>query len=158
MTIDITPVDDAPVLMNVGRRGLWRGTSGAVLSSTLGIFDLDAVAPSPLQGLASATIKIASGFFAGDELFVNLATSGGHFVTPDGDTTNISVQSNVLGMLVLSGNDTAGHYQSVLDAISYHSTAADPSNGGVNPSRNISWQVNDGALNSQTPIRTRTIW
>ena len=75
----------------------------------------------------------------------------GHFVTPDGDTTNISVQSNVLGALILSGNDTVAHYQSVLDAVSYHSTAADPSNGGANPTRNISWQVNDGALNSQTP-------
>ncbi len=152
VTVDITQVDDAPVLINVAATAAYvPGTAGAVLSSTLGIFDLDAVAPSPLQGLASATIKIESGFFAGDELFVNLATSGGHFVTPDGDTTNIAVQSNVLGMLVLSGNDTVGHYQSVLDAVAYHSTAADPSNGGINPTRNISWQVNDGALNSQTP-------
>ena len=150
--VDITQVDDAPVLINVAATAAYvPGTAGAVLSSTLGIFDPDAVAPSPLQGLASATIKIASGFFAGDELFVNLATSGGHFVTPDGDTTNIAVQSNVLGMLVLSGNDTVGHYQSVLDAVSYHSTAADPSNGGISPTRSISWQVNDGALDSQTP-------
>jgi hypothetical protein len=152
VTVDIAQVDDAPVLINVAASAAYvPGTSGAVLSSTLGIFDPDAVAPSPLQGLASATIKIASGFFAGDELFVNLATSGGHFVTPDGEPTNIAVQSNVLGMLVLSGNDTVGHYQSVLDAVSYHSTAADPSNGGISPTRSISWQVNDGALNSQTP-------
>jgi hypothetical protein len=152
VTIDITPVDDAPVLLNVAATAAYApGTAGAVLSSGLGIFDPDAVAPSPLQGLASATIKIASGFFAGDELFVNLATSGGHFVTPDGDVTNISVQSDVLGALILSGNDTVGHYQSVLDAVSYHSTAADPSNGGISPTRSISWQVNDGALNSQTP-------
>ena len=152
VTVDITQVDDAPVLINVAATAAYvPGTAGAVLSSTLGIFDPDAVAPSPLQGLASATIKIESGFFAGDELFVNLATSGGHFVTPDGDPTNISVQSNVLGTLILSGNDTVSHYQSVLDAVSYHSTAADPSNGGINPTRNISWQVNDGALNSQTP-------
>ena len=152
VTVDITQVDDAPVLINVAATAAYvPGTAGAVLSSSLGIFDLDAVAPSPLQGLASATIKIESGFFAGDELFVNLATSGGHFVTPDGDITNISVQSNVLGTLILSGNDTVSHYQSVLDAVSYHSTAADPSNGGINPTRNISWQVNDGALNSQTP-------
>ena len=152
VTVDIAQVDDAPVLINVAATAAYvPGTAGAVLSSTLGIFDLDAVAPSPLQGLASATIKIASGFFAGDELFVNLATSGGHFVTPDGEPTNISVQSSALGALILSGNDTVAHYQSVLDALSYHSTAADPSNGGANPSRNISWQVNDGALNSQTP-------
>jgi hypothetical protein len=152
VTVDITQVDDAPVLINVApSAGYVPGTSGAVLSSTLGIFDPDAVAPSPLQGLASATVKIESGFFAGDKLFVNLASSGGHFVTPDGDTTNISVQSNVLGTLMLSGNDTVAHYQSVLDAVSYQSTAADPSNGGADPTRNISWQVNDGALNSQTP-------
>ncbi len=152
VTVDITQVDDAPTLLNVAPSSAYTiGSPGVVLSPSLGIFDLDAVAPSPLQGLASATIKIDSGFFAGDELFVNLATSGGHFVTPDGDTTNIAVQSNVLGMLVLSGNDTVGHYQSVLDAVSYHSTAADPSNGGISPTRSISWQVNDGALNSQTP-------
>ena len=152
VTVDIAQVDDAPILLNVSPSSAYTiGSPGAVLSPALGIVDVDATAPSPLQGLARATIKIDSGFFAGDELFVNLATSGGHFVTPDGDTTNISVQSSVLGMLVLSGNDTAGHYQSVLDSVSYHSTAADPSNGGANPTRNISWLVNDGALNSQTP-------
>src|SRR4029079_10293801 len=113
--------------------------------------DPDATPPSPLTGLASATIQIESGFFAGDEPFVNLATSSGFFVTPDSDTTNISVQSNVAGTLILSGSDTVAHYQSVLDAVSYTSTAADPSNAGANPTRNISWQVNDGALNSQTP-------
>jgi hypothetical protein len=150
--VDITPVDDAPVLLNVAPGAAYTiGSSGVTLSPALAVFDVDATAPSPLQGIASATIKIASGFFAGDELFVNLATSGGHFVTADGDTTNISVQSNVLGMLVLSGTDTVGHYQSVLDAVSYHSTAADPSNAGANPTRSISWQVNDGSLNSQTP-------
>ena len=152
VTVDITQVDDAPILLNVSPSSAYTiGSAGVVLSPALGVFDVDATAPSPLQGLASATVKVESGFFAGDELFVNLAISGGHFVTPDGDTTNISVQSNVLGTLILSGNDTVSHYQSVLDAVSYHSTAADPSNGGANPSRNISWQVNDGALNSQTP-------
>jgi hypothetical protein len=152
VTVDIAQVDDAPILLNVSPGSAYTiGSPGVVLSPALGVFDVDATAPSPLQGLASATIKIDSGFFAGDELFVNLATSGGHFVTADGDTTNISVQSSVLGALILSGNDTVAHYQSVLDAVSYHSTAADPSNGGANPSRNISWQVNDGALNSQTP-------
>jgi VCBS repeat-containing protein len=152
VTVDITQVDDPPVLINVAPTAAYSpGSPGAVLSPGLGVFDPDATPPSPLTGLASATIKIESGFFAGDELFVNLATSGGHFVTTDGDPTNISVQSNVLGTLILSGNDTVSHYQSVLDAVSYHSTAADPSNGGTDPTRNISWQVNDGALNSQTP-------
>src|SRR4029077_5472609 len=104
-------------------------------------------------GIASATIKIESGFFAGDQLFVNLPTSGGFFIVDDGGpvVTNISVASNALGQMVLSGTDTTLHYQLVLDAVNYRSTAADPSNGGTDPNRTITWQVNDGALNSQTP-------
>jgi hypothetical protein len=35
--------------------------------------------------------------------------------------------------------------------VSYRSIAVDPSNGGANPTRSITWQVNDGALNSETP-------
>ena len=45
----------------------------------------------------------------------------------------------------------------MLDAVSYHSTAADPSNGGINPTRNISWQVDDGVLDNQTPESGATI-
>ena len=154
-TVNITQVDDAPVLLNVAPSAAYTlGLPGVVLSSSLQVFDPDATPPSPLTGLASATIKIESGFFAGDELFVNLPTSGGFFVVDDGSgpaTTNISVLSNVAGTLILSGNDTVTRYRLILDTVSYHSTAADPSNGGANPTRNISWQVNDGLLNSQTP-------
>ena len=153
--VDITQVDDAPVLLNVAVSAAYApGSSGSVLSSGLQVFDVDATPPSPNVGLASATVKIAVGFLAGDELFVNLPTAGGFFRLDDDNglvTTNISVQSNVLGMLILSGNDTVSHYQSVLDAVSYHSTAADPSNGGADPTRTITWQVNDGQLDSQTP-------
>src|SRR5262249_48646494 len=130
------------------------GTPGIPLSSGLQVFDIDATAPSTLLGIASATIKIESGFFAGDQLFVNLPTSGGFFIVDDGSgpvVTNISVASNALGQLVLSGQDTTFHYQAVLDAVNYRSIAADPSNGGLNPTRSISWVVNDGVLNSQTP-------
>ncbi len=159
-TVNITQINDAPFLLNVAVAASYSlGTSGVVISPALIAGDPDAAAPSPLTGIANATIKIESGFFAGDELFVNLPTSGGGFfqVDEDGDplttpvTTNIKVLSNALGQLVLSGNDTPAHYQLVLDAVSYRSTAVDPSNGGANPSRSISWVINDGALNSQTP-------
>ena len=153
VTVDITQVDDAPVLINVAPTAIYEpGTAGATLSMGLQVFDVDASAPSTLLGLASATVHIARGFFAGDELFVNLPTSGGHFITPDNVTTNISVQSDALGDLVLSGNDTVADHQAVLDAVSYHSTAADPSNGGSDLMRTITWEVNDGVLNSQIPL------
>jgi hypothetical protein len=154
-TVNITQVDDAPVLLNVAPGAAYSpGSSGVVLSPALNVFDVDATPPSTLVGIASATIKIASGFFAGDELFVNLPTSGGFFIVDDGTgpiVTNISVTSNAGGTLTLGGTDTTLHYQLVLDVVNYRSTAADPSNGGLNSHRDISWQVNDGALNSQTP-------
>jgi hypothetical protein len=154
-TVNIAQVDDAPVLLNVAPTASYTaGSAGVVLSSGLNVVDVDATPPSTLTGIANATVKIESGFFAGDQLFVNLATSGGFFIVDDGGgpvVTNISVLSNVAGTMVLSGTDTPLHYQLVLDAASYRSTTADPSNGGVDPTRNISWQVNDGLLNSQTP-------
>jgi hypothetical protein len=154
-TVNITQVDDAPVLINVAPSAAYSpGSAGVVLSSGLGVFDVDATPPSTLQGIASATVSISSGFFAGDQLFVNLPTSGGFFIVDDGSgpvVTNISVTSNAAGTMVLGGTDTTQHYQDVLDAVNYRSTAADPSNGGADPSRTIEWRVNDGALNSQTP-------
>jgi VCBS repeat-containing protein len=151
ITVQITQIDDAPVLLNVAPAAAYTiGSPGSVLSSTLGVFDADATAPSPITGIHSATVQIAAGFFAGDELFVNLASSGGHFLTADGDPTNIS-GSYAAGTLTLSGQDSIQHYQQILDAVSYRSTAADPSNAGADPNRTITWQVNDGALNSQTP-------
>jgi hypothetical protein len=151
ITVAITQVDDPPQLVNVAVTASYApGSAGAVLSPTLGVFDPDATPPSPLQGIHSGTVQIASGLLAGDELFVNLASSGGHFVTPDNVTTNISA-SYAAGTLTLSGTDTVSDYQSVLDAVSYRSTAADPSNGGADPNRTITWSVSDGVLNSQTP-------
>ncbi len=151
-TVNITQVDDAPVLLNIApTAGYTPGSPGVVLSSGLQGFDVDATPPSPNVGWASATVTIATGFLAGDQLFVDLPTSGGHFITPDTGTSNISVSSNAGGVLVLSGNDSVLAYQEVLDAVSFMSSAADPSNGGADPTRNITWQVNDGVLNSQTP-------
>jgi VCBS repeat-containing protein len=151
ITVAITQVDDPPQLVNVTPTAAYViGGPGIVLSSALGLFDPDATAPSPITGIHSGTVQIASGFFAGDELFVNLATSGGHLVTPDAVTTNISA-SYAAGTLTLSGTDTVQDYQAVLDAVSYRSTQADPSNGGTDPNRTITWSVNDGVLNSQIP-------
>jgi Cadherin-like domain len=153
VTVEITQVNDAPQLVNVAPGAAYGiGTAGALLSPALGVFDLDATQPSPLTGLNSATISIVNGFVATDELFVNLTDDGsGHFITPDAETTNITLQSNATGTLMLVGQDTLAHWQAVLDAVSYKSTAADPTGGGSNTHRTITWTVNDGALDSQTP-------
>ncbi len=140
-TVNITQIDDAPFLLNVAVAASYRwAVAGWWCRRRSSAGDPDAVPPSPLTGLANATIKIETGFFAGDQLFVNLPTSGGFFIVDDGGgpvVTNISVLSNVAGTMILSGQDTTGHYQSVLDAVNYRSTAVDPSNGGANPKRTI---------------------
>ena len=56
------------------------------------------------------------------------------FVTPDAVTTNISA-SYAAGTLTLSGTDTVEDYRTVLDAVSYRSTAADPSRRTKNSAR-----------------------
>ena len=131
-TLNIIAVNDPPFLLNVALTAAYGpGTPGTVLSPNLQTGDVDSF-------LASATVQITSGYLLGDELFVNLTTSGGFFEVDDGNggltTTNISVESNSLGRLVLSGADTPTNYQQVLDAVSYHSTAADPSNRRHHPS------------------------
>jgi 6-phosphogluconolactonase (cycloisomerase 2 family) len=158
VNVQVTQIDDAPALLNVAVAATYSiGSAGAILSPGLQAFDPDAAPPSPIK-LASATITIASGFLAGDQLFVNLPTDGsGHFITPDTGTTDIVVQSNAGGQLVLSGSGdpTDGQsvlaYQEVLDAVAYRSTAVDPTNGGADQTRTITWKLSDGVLDNQAP-------
>src|SRR5262249_56353513 len=56
----------------------------------------------------------------------------------------------------LTGNDTLAHYQQVLDSVTYVSTSDNPTAFGTDPSRTISWVVNDGTLNNTT-IQTTTL-
>ena len=60
-------------------------------------------------------------------------------------------------MLSLTGSDTLAHYQQVLDSVSYASSNQNPTNSGADPSRTISWTVNDGTLNSATQTTTVNI-
>ena len=152
VSVNIAQVDDAPLLVNVAPSAAYAiGTSGVVLSSGLGVFDVDATLPSPLTGIAGATVQIASGFATTDQLFVKLAVNGsGHFIAPDGVITGISA-SYAAGTLTLSGASTVQDYQAVLDAVSYTSSATDPTNGGANLHRTLTWTINDGSLNSRSP-------
>jgi hypothetical protein len=60
--------------------------------------------------------------------------------------------------LTLTGSATLAHYQTALDSVGYSSTAADPTAGGGDPTRTISWQVDDGFASSNlSNILTSTI-
>ena len=46
--------------------------------------------------------------------------------------------------LMLSGSDTLAHYQQVLDSVTF-SSGSNPTNSGANPTRTLTWTLNDGA-------------
>ena len=158
VTVDITPVNDAPVLFNAAPVAVYApGTAGTPLSPGVVASDVDS------QNLVGATVSITAGLFAGDQFSVNLPTDGGgHFQLGEefgNVVTNISVASNSGGVLTLQGTDTPSHYQSVLQAVVYSSSSPDPSN--PNPTRTIEWQLNDGAsvnnLSTVSPDQATTL-
>ena len=85
------------------------GGAGVALDGSVGVTDMASTT------LSSATVSITGHFLLGDTLTVD--TTG----------TNITARyDKVHGTLILSGSDTLAHYQTVLDRITYSSTAPDP--------------------------------
>ncbi len=130
-TINITAVNQAPVLAGTATVNYSQGGSAVAANQAVTASDVDNTT------LASATVSITNGFLSGDVLSANAGA------------TNISVSYNTgTGVLSLTGADSPANYQSVLQTISYSSTSSLPTNYGANPSRTISFTVNDGSLNS----------
>src|SRR5262249_44041777 len=139
-TLNITAVDNAPVLSNVAASASYTENAAPVtLSSGSTVSDVDN------QTLASATVAISSGFFTGDVLAANVAGTS--------VTANYNAAS---GVLSLHDALPLAHYQQVLDSVTYVSSSDNPTNFGTDTSRTISWVVNDGTLNNST-IPTTTL-
>ena len=116
------------------------GGTATTLSSGTTVSDPDST------NLVSGTVSITSGFAAGDTL---AATTAGTSITASYNAST--------GVLSLSGSDTLAHYQQVLDSVAYSSSSQDPTSSGADPSRTISWVVNDGTLNSAMQTTTVNI-
>ncbi|MBS0289455.1 MAG: hypothetical protein JSS07_05415 [Proteobacteria bacterium] len=108
------------------------GDAGEVIDNKLNVTELQ----SPT--IKSAVISIISGFDNEDVLsFTN--------------TPNITGSYNSgTGVLTLTGNDTPENYETALQSIAFHSSSTDPTNGGTDLHRTISWQVTDGLDKSNT--------
>jgi autotransporter-associated beta strand protein len=95
--------------------------------------------------LASATVQVTGGFTGdGDHLAAD-GISNGTF-----DNINVFYNSTT-ETLTLTGSDTLAHYLFLLDQVSFTSSSDNPDNSGSNPSRTVTWQVNDGSTSS-TPV------
>jgi hypothetical protein len=116
-------------------------TSGGVpvtLDSSLSVSDSESAT------LAGATVQITSGTFAGDNDLLSANTAG----TSIGASYNSATET-----LTLSGTDTLAHYQSVLDQVAFTPSSSNPTNSGADPTRTVTWTVNDGTSLS-APVDT----
>ena len=133
-TSALTTVHTAPAVTVSGTPQYAAGGPATVLDSGFIVTDLNSGG-----NLAGATVKISAGFLTGDTL---AATTTG---------TNITVGYDAVhGVLTLSGTDTIAHYQTVLQSITYSSTATDPTGAGTDTSRTIQWTVTDGSTSNGT--------
>src|SRR5262249_28493780 len=123
-TVSITAINDAPTLTGTAASvAFTENGASVVLSPSVTVADPDNIK------LASATVSIAGGSFAGDGDVLSATGNG---------TISISYNSTT-ETLTLTGSDTLANYQSVLDTITFNSTSDNPSNFGSNPSRTVTW-------------------
>jgi gliding motility-associated-like protein len=124
LTVDVVPVNDAPVL---------NGTFGTtdypwesvVVNNTIDISDID---DTDIEG---ATVSIGENLVSGDDVL--------EFTNQNGISGNYSTNT---GVLTLSGTATLSDYQTALSSIQYLN------NGASELTRRIDYSVNDGELES----------
>jgi Domain of unknown function (DUF4347)/FG-GAP-like repeat len=140
-TLTIVPHHFPPILSNVTSEVTIAPSTTGTLSPSLTVSDPDSLT------LAGATVAIVGGTFAGDGDVLAANTAGTSITASYNSTTET---------LTLSGADTLADYQQVLERVTYHSTAGDPSNGGANPLRTVTWVINDGSAtnNLSTTVTT----
>src|SRR5262249_42764498 len=97
--------------------------------------------------LANATVAITAGTFSGDGDALAATTTGTRITASYNSTTET---------LPLTRAHTLAHYSQVLDSVTF-SSGANPSNSGSNPSRTLSWIVNDGSGSNNTVTATTTL-
>jgi hypothetical protein len=141
-TVSITAVNDAPTLSNAAVTDGYTASQTITLAPSASVFDPDNLS------LFGAVVSIASGTFVGDG-DVLAANTAGTSVTASYDAGSET--------LTLSGSDTLAHYQQVLDSVTFSSSATDPANAGSNPTRTVTWVLNDGAATSTAETTTISI-
>jgi gliding motility-associated-like protein len=131
--INITPVNDAPVLANIELVALAYSEGQAATNITASITTTDV----DNANLSSATIQITAGFSSGQDVLA--------FAGMPGITGSFSGST-----LTLTGVATVADYQAALQLVTYRNS------NNNNPSavtRTVTFRVNDGAANSNTVSR-----
>src|SRR5262249_53634053 len=137
-TVTIHAVNDAPTLSNVTTSDSFTVGTTITLSPSLTATDPDHLS------LASATVSISGGTFVGDVVAANVSGTG------------ITASYNAATeRLILTGSDTLADYQLVLDSVTF-SSGINPNNGNANPTRTVTWVLNDGSGSFATSAAATT--
>ncbi len=135
-TINVTPVNDAPVLGGASESVSYtEQAAGVAVAAAITVADADNA------NLSSATVTISAGLVAGDRLnFTNQNGISGSY-------------DSGIGVLTLSGAATVADYQAALRSITFSSVSDDPTNAV----RTLSFVVSDGALSSAAATATVSV-
>jgi gliding motility-associated-like protein len=138
-TINVTAVDDAPVLASGSTLSYTENAAATAINTFITVSDVDNTTQ------ASATVSITTNY-AGVQDILSF--------TNDGSTMgNIFTASNASGVLTLSSASntaTVAQWQAALRAVSYSNSSDNPSTAA----RAVSFTINDGNLNSNTVTST----
>ncbi len=121
--INVTPVNDAPVLTAGATLAYTENGPAAVIDNTITITDIDSA------NLVGATVVISGNYQNGQDVlaFVNASGITGNFVAGT-------------GTLTLTGSSSLANYQTALRSVTYVNTSDNPSA----LTRTVSWTVDDG--------------
>ncbi len=137
LTLNLSPVNDAPVLTTPGVPALFQGVSPVVVGPDLNLTDVDN------ESVSSASIWISANFQSNEDSLL--------FTNANGIT---GVYNASLGILNLTGIASVTAYQAALRSIAYQNTNANP----AVLQRTVSFQVADGEnQNSLSNVATRQV-
>jgi hypothetical protein len=151
-TLDILPVL-AP-LTATATHAVEQSAAVTLLTGAPTITDADG------DHLASATVQITGGTFSSNEN----STADDHLGFAAADVTGNQINGTSITFsynsasetLTLTGYDTLANYQTALSEVQYFTTGNNPTNYGLDPTRTITWQVNDGAIGNPVAANTGT--
>jgi hypothetical protein len=143
----VTGINDAPVVSHAGNVVSYAEQAAAVaVDNAITVIDADNAT------LANATATISSGYLNGDTLTINGVTNGD---IVNGTHTIHYHYDDTMHAIALSGDDTVADYQAALQLVSFsNSTNDDPTAGGADTARTVTWAVHDGQAFSSTASST----
>jgi hypothetical protein len=141
-TINLTAVNDLPVILVTGTASLLENGLALTVDSTTTVTDSD---DTLIDG---GSVRITAGFLTGDTL-----------TTTDSGNVIYSYDS-ATGVLTLSGLDTLASYQTVLRSLTYVTASEDPTDNAYKLTRLLTYSLTDAnsdGLGAATGTTTKTI-